>query len=139
MKELGRPPVTVTVPVLCCHPTQTHGALLHCHCIRLQCPWNGPVQYLSVRACLRYLLTDILRTELGFKGVVVSDWAAIQLLPGNFSDQVCPSDLWFSNSHPVWRVQYNVKLRYAKALKAAFPTPGPKQQCKQLNPDTYRY
>jgi len=52
------------------------GTLIHYSCL--------------LRACLRYLLTDVLRVELGFKGVVVSDWAAIQLLPGNFSEQVCP-------------------------------------------------
>ena len=36
----------------------------------------------------RYLISDVLKGELGFTGVVVSDWAGIQKLPGNFSEQV---------------------------------------------------
>jgi beta-glucosidase len=36
----------------------------------------------------RKLLTDVLRGELGFTGVVVSDWAAHKLLPGNPPRQV---------------------------------------------------
>lgn len=34
------------------------------------------------------LLTDVLRGQLGFKGVVVSDWEAISALDGNLEEQV---------------------------------------------------
>ena len=33
----------------------------------------------------KYLLTDLLKDELGFKGFVVSDWAAIENIPGDLS------------------------------------------------------
>ncbi len=36
----------------------------------------------------RYLLTDVLKGELGFQGFVVSDWAGIHQLPGDFATQV---------------------------------------------------
>lgn len=36
----------------------------------------------------RYLVTDVLKGELGFKGVVVSDWAGIDQLPGDRATQV---------------------------------------------------
>lgn len=36
----------------------------------------------------RELLTDLLRTEMGFSGLVVSDWAAVRQLPGDASDQI---------------------------------------------------
>lgn len=45
--------------------------------------WNG----LSMHAN-HYLLVDVLRQELGFQGIVVSDWAAQKLLPGNPQEQV---------------------------------------------------
>lgn len=35
-----------------------------------------------------YLLTGVLRKEMGFEGVLVSDWAAIQKLNGTFGDQI---------------------------------------------------
>jgi beta-glucosidase len=39
----------------------------------------------------RHLLTDVLVGELGFKGFVISDWKAIEELPGSFSDQIVAS------------------------------------------------
>lgn len=36
----------------------------------------------------RYLVTDVLKDELGFEGFVVSDWAAIDDLPGPYVDDV---------------------------------------------------
>lgn len=48
--------------------------------------WNGDKVHGS-----RYLLTDILKEELGFKGFVISDWAAINQLPGNYDLQVAGS------------------------------------------------
>ncbi|MGE5457772.1 MAG: glycoside hydrolase family 3 N-terminal domain-containing protein [Methanococcaceae archaeon] len=45
--------------------------------------WNGQKMHGD-----KYLLTDVLKTELGFKGFVVSDWAAINQLPGVYLAQV---------------------------------------------------
>ncbi|MGE5430063.1 MAG: glycoside hydrolase family 3 protein [Syntrophomonadaceae bacterium] len=36
----------------------------------------------------KYLLTDVLKNELGFKGFLVSDWLAIEQLPGDYKTQV---------------------------------------------------
>ena len=36
----------------------------------------------------KYLLTDILKEELGFKGFVVSDWAAIEDIPGDYKSDI---------------------------------------------------
>ncbi len=36
----------------------------------------------------KYLITDVLKQELGFKGFVVSDWAAIDQLTGNYSTDI---------------------------------------------------
>ena len=35
-----------------------------------------------------YLVTDVLKGELGFKGVVLSDWQAIDKLNGTWAEQV---------------------------------------------------
>lgn len=45
--------------------------------------WNGVPMHAN-----GHLLKDVLRKQLGFKGLVVSDWEAVQLLPGNFDVQV---------------------------------------------------
>jgi len=45
--------------------------------------WNGQKVHGS-----KYLITDLLKGELGFKGIVVSDWAGINQLPGNYAAQV---------------------------------------------------
>ena len=45
--------------------------------------WNGQKMHGS-----RYLLTDVLKGELGFSGFVVSDWAGIDQLPGDYSSDV---------------------------------------------------
>jgi beta-glucosidase len=45
--------------------------------------WNGEKLHGH-----EYLLTDVLRTELGFDGFVVSDWAGIDQLPGDYSSDV---------------------------------------------------
>ena len=36
----------------------------------------------------KYLLTEVLKEELGFRGFVVSDWAAIDQLPGDYTQDV---------------------------------------------------
>lgn len=45
--------------------------------------WNG-----IKMSANKYLLTEVLKGELGFKGFLVSDWAALNQLPGDFSAQV---------------------------------------------------
>ncbi len=45
--------------------------------------WNG--QKLHGH---KYLLTDLLKDELGFKGFVISDWAGIDQLPGDYRSDV---------------------------------------------------
>jgi beta-glucosidase len=36
----------------------------------------------------KYLLTDVLKNELGFKGFIVSDWAGIDQLPGTYKEEI---------------------------------------------------
>lgn len=48
--------------------------------------WNGVKMHAN-----RYLLTDVLKGELGFDGFLVSDWKAIEQLPGSYEDQVAVS------------------------------------------------
>ena len=45
--------------------------------------WNGQKMHGN-----RYLLTDVLKGELGFAGFVVSDWAGIDQLPGDYASDV---------------------------------------------------
>jgi beta-glucosidase len=45
--------------------------------------WNGKKMHAE-----KDLVTGLLKDKLGFKGFVISDWDAIQQLPGNFSEQV---------------------------------------------------
>lgn len=45
--------------------------------------WNGQKMHGN-----RYLLTDVLKGELGFQGFVVSDWAGIDQLPGDYAADV---------------------------------------------------
>lgn len=45
--------------------------------------WNGLKMHAN-----KYLLTDVLKNELGFQGFLISDWAAIDQLPGNYSSKV---------------------------------------------------
>ena len=45
--------------------------------------WNGQKMHGH-----RYLLTDVLKGELGFQGFVVSDWAGIDQLPGDYTSDV---------------------------------------------------
>ncbi len=45
--------------------------------------WNGAKLHGH-----EYLLTDVLKTELGFSGFVISDWAAIDQLPGDYASDV---------------------------------------------------
>jgi beta-glucosidase len=45
--------------------------------------WNGTKLHAH-----RYLLTDLLKNELGFDGFVVSDWAAIDQIPGDYSSDI---------------------------------------------------
>ena len=45
--------------------------------------WNGVKLHGD-----HYLLTEVLRTELGFEGFVISDWAAIDQIPGDYASDV---------------------------------------------------
>jgi beta-glucosidase len=45
--------------------------------------WNGQKMHGN-----KYFLTDVLKNELGFKGFVVSDWAGIDQLPGDYKKQI---------------------------------------------------
>jgi beta-glucosidase len=45
--------------------------------------WNGKKVHGE-----KSLVTDVLKDKLGFKGFVISDWDAIQQLPGSFKEQV---------------------------------------------------
>jgi beta-glucosidase len=45
--------------------------------------WNGAKMHGN-----RHLLTDVLKGELGFTGFLISDWAAIDQLPGDYATQV---------------------------------------------------
>jgi beta-glucosidase len=45
--------------------------------------WNGQKMHGN-----KYLLTDVLKTELGFNGFIVSDWNGLHQLPGTFEDQI---------------------------------------------------
>jgi beta-glucosidase len=45
--------------------------------------WNGEKLHGH-----KYLLTTVLKGELGFKGFVVSDWKALEQLPGDYSQQI---------------------------------------------------
>lgn len=45
--------------------------------------WNGKKLHGH-----KYLLTDVLKGELGFEGFLVSDWAAIDQLPGDYKSDV---------------------------------------------------
>ncbi|WP_121252279.1 glycoside hydrolase family 3 protein [Nocardioides ferulae] len=59
----------------------------------------------------RELLTDVLRGDLGFEGLVVSDWRAIHQIPGDFATQVETAveagvDMFMepgSGTEPAWR------------------------------------
>jgi beta-glucosidase len=39
----------------------------------------------------RYLLTDVLKGELGFRGFLISDWQAIDQIPGDYYDDIVTS------------------------------------------------
>lgn len=45
--------------------------------------WNGAKMHGQA-----HLLTDVLKGELGFRGFLVSDWAAIDQLPGDYAAQI---------------------------------------------------
>jgi len=45
--------------------------------------WNGVKMHSN-----KYLLTDVLKTEYGFEGILVSDWAAIDALPGDYKNDI---------------------------------------------------
>ena len=45
--------------------------------------WNGEKIHGN-----KYLLTDVLKNELGFEGFVVSDWSGIDQLPGDYTSDV---------------------------------------------------
>lgn len=64
--------------------------------------WNGVKMHAHT-----YLLTDVLKGELGFKGFVVSDWAAIDQLQGDYS-----SDIEFSINAGIDMVMVPVNYEY---------------------------
>src|SRR5262249_12526559 len=45
--------------------------------------WNGQPMHGNKR-----LITDVLKGELGFQGFVVTDWQAIDLMPGSYSEDI---------------------------------------------------
>lgn len=45
--------------------------------------WNGQKLHSH-----KYLLTDVLKNELGFKGFLISDYAAIDQIPGDFASDI---------------------------------------------------
>jgi len=45
--------------------------------------WNGVKMHAN-----GHLLTDVLKGELGFSGFVITDWAAVNQLPGSYATQV---------------------------------------------------
>lgn len=45
--------------------------------------WNGVKMHSN-----KYLLTDVLKNEFGFDGILVSDWAAIDALPGDYKTDI---------------------------------------------------
>ncbi len=45
--------------------------------------WNGVKMTAN-----KYLLTDVLKDQLGFKGFLISDWGAVDQLPGDYSAKV---------------------------------------------------
>jgi beta-glucosidase len=45
--------------------------------------WNGEFSHSS-----KYLLTDLLKKELGFEGFVVSDWEGIDQIPGDYKSDI---------------------------------------------------
>ena len=48
--------------------------------------WNGTKMHAN-----EYLLTDVLKTELGFDGFLVSDWAGIDQIPGDYDSDIVTS------------------------------------------------
>ena len=48
--------------------------------------WNGVKMHAQ-----KYLITDVLKGELGFQGFVVSDWQAIDQIPGDYYSDVVTS------------------------------------------------
>jgi beta-glucosidase len=63
--------------------------------------WNGQPMHGQ-----RALITDLLKGELGFSGFVVSDWAAIDLLPGDY-----PSDIETAINAGIDMVMVPIKFR----------------------------
>ena len=45
--------------------------------------WNG-----KKMSETKYLITDVLKGELKFEGLVISDWAAIDQLPGDYKSEI---------------------------------------------------
>jgi len=48
-----------------------------------QSSWNGVEMHAN-----EYLINDVLKGELGFEGIVVSDWEAIDQIPGDYGSDV---------------------------------------------------
>jgi beta-glucosidase len=55
----------------------------------------------------KYLLTDVLKGELGFQGFIVSDWGGIDQIPGNYYSDVVTS---INAGVDMVMVPYNYKL-----------------------------
>ena len=48
--------------------------------------WRGTKMHAN-----RYLLTDVLKEQLGFDGIVLSDWAGIDQIPGDYASDIVTS------------------------------------------------
>ncbi|MSP64416.1 MAG: glycoside hydrolase family 3 protein [Ignavibacteria bacterium] len=78
--------------------------------------WNGNKMHGH-----KYLLTDLLKNEMKFEGFLVSDWAAIDHLPGNYKDDIQQSvnaglDLFMIPNGDGKQNNYKDFVKYLKEL-----------------------
>jgi len=75
--------------------------------------WNGEKLHAH-----RYLLTDVLKGELGFQGFLISDWLGVSQLDSNFEKAVC---LGINAGLDMVMVPYEYE-RFINAVEAAIET-----------------